>query len=81
MSANFTCLGWWLGVKLSSSVSLSSNEALFIMGVAIVVECEATAVAHLVFTISRIRLKISPCMTSNLHSEPDVVALGILGGL
>ena len=76
MSTNFTCLGWWLGVKLSSSASMSSNEALFIMGVAIVVECEVTAVPHLVLTIPGIKLKISYCMTSNQDSEHDVEALG-----
>ena len=51
------------------------------MGVAIVIECEATEVPHLVFTVPRIRLKISSHMTSNLDSKPNVVALGVLGGL
>ena len=59
VSANVTCLGWWQGVKFTSSASMSSNEALFIRGEVIVVECEATAVPHLVLTVPGIRLKIS----------------------
>ena len=51
------------------------------MGVAIVVECEATAAPHLVFTVPTIKLKISCCITSNWDSEHDVEALGSLGGL
>ena len=49
------------------------------MRVAIVVECEATAVPCLVFTVPGIRLKVSSHMTSNLDSELDVVVLGVLG--
>ena len=75
VSTYFTCLGWWLGVKFVSSASMSSNEALFVMGVVIVVECEATAVPYMVLTVPGIRLKISSHMTSNLDSEHEFEAL------
>ena len=65
MSTNFTCLGWWLGVKFASSASMYSNDVLLITGVAIVIECEATAEPLLVFTIPGIRLKFPSCMASN----------------
>ena len=81
VSTNLTCLGWQPGVYLAFSASMSSDEALFIIRVAIVVECEATATSHLVLTVPGIRLKISSHMPSNLDSEPNVAALGILGGL
>ena len=81
VSTNFTNLDWWLGVKFASSSSMSSNEALFIMGVVIFVECEATAVPCLVFTVPSTELKISSCMWYNLDSVSNVTAFGVLGGL
>ena len=51
------------------------------MGVAIIVQFEATAVPHLVFTVTSIKLQISSLITSNLDSELDVAAFGVLGGL
>ena len=67
MSVNFTCLGWWLGVKLFSSVSMSSNDSLFTMGVT-VGEFEATAVPHHVFIVPNIKLRSHPllCPTGTL---------------
>ena len=50
------------------------------MGVAIV-ECEVTAVPHLVSTIPGIKLKIPSLITPNLDSELDVSAFRVLGGL
>ena len=51
------------------------------MGVAIVVECEATSVPHLVFTVPSIKLKISSLIKYSLESEFDVAAFEVLGGL
>ena len=76
---NFTHLGWWLCVKSASSPSMSPKDVLFIMGVAIVVECEATAVPLLVFTVPGMRLKISTHMTSNWDFKCNVEALKGLG--
>ena len=56
-------------MKFSSSASTCSNEALCIMGVAIVVECEATEVPCPVLAVPSIRLKISSHMMSNQDSE------------
>ena len=60
---------------------MSSNEALFIMRVVIVVECEATAVLCLVLTVPSTKLKISSYMMSKWDSEHDVEDLDSLGGL
>ena len=68
VSANFTCLGWWLGVEFASSATMSSNESLYATG-ATVGEYEATAVPHLVITIPSIKLKILSLIMSNWDSE------------
>ena len=64
MSTNFTCLGWWLGVKVVSLASMSSNDSLFTMA-ATAGEFKATAVPQFVFTVPTIRLKILSLIMSN----------------
>ena len=80
MSTNLTCLGWWLKVKVVSSVSMSPNNPLFSTG-AMDGESKATTAPHFVFTVLGIKLNTSSLIASNWALGWDGVVLGSLAGL